>query len=135
MTLVKTHPEKCSSCKACLIACSAFKFKAFNPNKGLLRIKDSIPYNKIFFCDQVGCCAKVCPEKAIEKKGDVWIIDHEKCTGCEECVKVCKKQVIVMAEGKAWKCDLCGECTRHCPIGALELSTEKNTATCPECGL
>lgn len=120
MTLVKTNPEKCSSCKACLIACSAVKFGVFNPKKALLRIEDSVPYNKIIFCNQCGECAGVCPVKAITKKGEVWIIDHEKCTGCGKCVDACPLNVIIMVDGKAWKCDNCRECVRHCPIGALE---------------
>lgn len=119
MVLVKLSPENCSSCKACLLSCSAIKFKVFNPKKGLLRIKDSIPFNRIFFCTQCGRCAEVCPVKAISKKGEVWLIDKNICTGCGICIKECPEQVMVMHKNKAWKCDLCRECVRHCTVRAL----------------
>ncbi len=51
------------------------------------------------------------------------IIDHERCVGSGECVKVCPEKAITIADGGAVidpeKCDLDGICIPACPQGAI----------------
>ncbi|MEM3697307.1 MAG: 4Fe-4S binding protein [Candidatus Bathyarchaeia archaeon] len=59
-------------------------------------------------------------------------IDHEKCTGCGECVKSCPMDVIRIDEkiGKAIikypeDCMCCAACELDCPMEAIYVSPEK----------
>ena len=51
------------------------------------------------------------------------IVDHTKCTGSGECIKVCPLKAISLAAGKAVidleKCDLDGICIPACPNSAI----------------
>lgn len=56
------------------------------------------------------------------------VIDEEKCTRCEQCVRDCPLGVLVMGQGvpavgedKAEKCIACQHCLAVCPTGALSI--------------
>lgn len=54
------------------------------------------------------------------------VVDHEKCRGSRECVKVCPHGALRLVNGKAVvdhaKCDLDGLCIPACPYGAISYS-------------
>jgi pyruvate formate lyase activating enzyme len=56
---------------------------------------------------------------------------NNRCVGCEECLKTCKKGAISFVNSTPkidrTKCDLCGECADACPSGALELAGKSYT--------
>ncbi len=45
-------------------------------------------------CTKCQQCVKWCPEDAILIKGESSVIDHEKCIGCGECVVTCRNKAI-----------------------------------------
>ena len=54
-------------------------------------------------------------------------VDHEKCTGDEECVNICSVGVFEIQEGKAVpvneeECLGCESCVEVCPSGAITLT-------------
>ena len=50
-------------------------------------------------CVACGCCAKVCPMKAISMSSGVFAdVDHNKCVGCGKCAKECPASVIDIME-------------------------------------
>lgn len=53
------------------------------------------------------------------------VIDAEKCTGCELCIKVCPSETISMQEGKAKvtgdRSLQCGHCVAVCPVDAVRV--------------
>lgn len=62
---------------------------------------------------------------------------EDKCKGCELCVSVCPKKILVINENKVnnkgyhpagvidtTQCIGCGSCTLICPDGAIKLSRE-----------
>ncbi len=63
-------------------------------------------------------------------------IDKERCKGCELCVSVCPKQVLVMSEkintrgyhfsrvAAAADCIGCAQCSDMCPDAAIEITEE-----------
>jgi ferredoxin len=53
-------------------------------------------------------------------------IDHEKCTGCSDCVAICPTDALGMQGDKAMLvrpdlCTYCTACEDVCPVGAIEL--------------
>ena len=53
-------------------------------------------------------------------------IDHDKCTGCGECIPNCPEGALQIIDGKARLvadklCDGLGACLGHCPTGALQI--------------
>lgn len=52
-------------------------------------------------------------------------VDHEKCTGCKACQKVCKMDIPVWEKPNSMECIRCGDCKSACPHGAICSTTEQ----------
>lgn len=113
----------------------------------------------IFGCVGLGHCAKMCPFGAIRMGGDrLPIIDPDKCTGCEICVKECPKGVLTLIpkdklvylacvsqdKGKDVKsvcklgCIGCNICVKVCPYDALKMEGTlpvMDFEKCTDCGI
>ena len=71
-------------------------------------------------------------------------IDKERCKGCELCVSVCSRRVLVMAHelnsrgdhyaaiADISQCTGCGQCAVICPDVAIEIEMEDDECS-PEC--
>lgn len=123
--------ERCSGCRACLLACSLHLFGENNPRKAALAIIPHFPAPgsyEVRTCTQCGVCAEVCPVEAVGLSGEegVYFIDAQACGYCGVCVVACPEQVIfVHPEVSApFKCDLCGECLSFCGMDALSMRVE-----------
>lgn len=121
--------EKCSGCRACLVACSMNLFGENNPKKAALTLVPHFPEPGIYtmrICTQCGECAAVCPTNAINQRNDgVYYVEFSECILCEACVPVCPENVMFMdtrLAQTAWKCDLCGDCVLVCGTSALLIS-------------
>jgi 2-oxoglutarate ferredoxin oxidoreductase subunit delta len=55
------------------------------------------------------------------------LIDNDKCTGCNNCVTLCPKDILVInSDNKCSvtdesECDRLGGCQRVCPTGAIKI--------------
>jgi len=125
------HPERCTGCKQCELACSWVQTGAFQPSRSLIRVHvfdeeaSFAPYT-CFQCDEAWCL-QACPVNAIDvdaESGAKIVID-EACVGCKLCVIACPFGTIFFDKGTevAAKCDLCAgdpACARACPTDAIE---------------
>ena len=53
-------------------------------------------------------------------------LDRLRCIGCEMCIAVCPRSVLVMTDGRAGienrdACMECGACARNCPVAAVSV--------------
>ena len=128
MKIMMAYPERCAGCRECQVVCSLTHTGTVNPHKsGINIVGRGVDIDLPVVCVHGnGCnleCIAACPENAISRDNDgVVTIDHQKCTGCGECVKACPYGAVQMAGGLAYSCDLCGgapECVRVCTQGGI----------------
>jgi anaerobic carbon-monoxide dehydrogenase iron sulfur subunit len=134
------HPERCTACRACELACSMKHYGEFNPSRS--RIQVNIFLEEAVYipttctqCDQAWC-AKICPTTAITRdpRTMAFVVQDNKCVGCKMCVLACPFGSINLfpEKGKAEKCDHCvsidgdPECVKFCTPKALEYLDEDN---------
>jgi carbon-monoxide dehydrogenase iron sulfur subunit len=124
--------EKCSGCRACLVACSLNLFDENNPKKAALTLLAQFPEPGKFaikVCTQCGECAAVCPTDAIKQSANgAYYVVFSECILCEACVPVCPEGVMYLDNQlaqTAWKCDLCGDCVLVCGTSALSISDQQ----------
>ena len=127
--IISIDPDKCTSCRACELACSMKQTGEFNPAKS--RINAIINAEEAFYLPMtcLQCedpyCARICPSNAITRDEATGIVsvEEKKCSGCKMCMLACPCGVLRYSECKVVKCDLCGgdpECVRFCAPGALK---------------
>lgn len=131
MRALAIHPEKCTGCRQCELACSWVQAGAFQPSRSVIRVHvfdeqaSYAPY-ACFQCREAWCM-QACPVNAIdvdEATGAKIVLD-DACVGCKLCVIACPFGTILFdpaADGAA-KCDLCAgdpACAHACPTAAIE---------------
>jgi len=88
-------------------------------------------------CHHCDTCLIQCPEGAISRTEEGYIIDYEKCTGCRVCFQECPTSAIDMPAVGA--CIACGYCLKRfeCPslVQGEDDRVEINRLTCVDCGL
>ena len=156
---VVVDEDKCVGCKACELACY-FAHSRMERNVSLTVGTVTSPVMpKLFVTKECGksmpiqcrhCedapCLNVCEYGAIDRTEVGIIINHEKCSGCKDCIMACPFGAIelypMFEDGEkidkldteetrmaAYKCDLCMDrpegpiCVEACPHHALRLVT------------
>jgi len=124
---ISVNHRVCTGCQECEVVCSLYHFGECNPQRSAVRVTrtehdglaDAFPV-VCQQCDDAPCIG-ACPSEAIsqeERKGFVRI-DRERCTACGACVDACPIDAIFMDDesNTAMKCDLCGgspQCVALC---------------------
>src|SRR3972149_2661543 len=132
------HPERCTACRMCELACSFEHEGVFNPNRSRIKVEIFAeeafsPPMACYHCDDYPC-GQVCPTEAIIKDpNNRWItVVDNKCIGCKMCMQACPFGVMGFSAevGVAQNCDLCGgnpQCVKFCSPNALEFLDVEET--------
>jgi anaerobic carbon-monoxide dehydrogenase iron sulfur subunit len=124
--------SRCTGCGYCELMCSFVHHGEFNTLKSRIHtnvfIEKSTAVPVVCYQCEDPWCLKACPAGAISIENDpktgirVVKVHKEKCVGCKMCTLACPFGCIVVSDGYAEKCDLCGgypECVRVCRAGAI----------------
>jgi len=125
------HPEKCTGCMQCELACSYVKTGEFRPARSLIRVHifDELASYSPYTCFQCkeAWCMTACPTNAIAINADTGakVVLEAACVGCSLCAIACPFGTVFYNPDtrKAFKCDLCSgapACATACPTGAIE---------------
>lgn len=129
--LLMIHPDKCTGCENCALACAFAHEKDFRPAATRIHVYTweregmSVP----MMCQQCADapCASVCPTGAMHRlTADSTVVwDADKCIRCRMCTQACPfgNAVYDTMSNSILKCDLCDgdpACVRMCPNKALE---------------
>jgi formate dehydrogenase iron-sulfur subunit len=133
--------DECIGCHACEVACkNSHEFPKEIMVQRVVSVEEGkfpsvktlhSPVERCMHCLEPACVS-ACPFGAITKTehGPV-VIDHEKCTGCQLCIKACPWNIpkFSIETKKVYKCDFCYSrlndglspaCVEVCPVGALK---------------
>ncbi len=128
--VLQIHPERCTGCKQCELACSWVQTGQFQPSRSQIRVHvfdeqaSFAPYT-CFQCSEAWCM-QACPVNAIDidpESGAKIVLDPV-CVGCGLCVIACPFGTMFLDVGAhtATKCDLCSgdpACAHACPTQAI----------------
>ncbi|MFO7814384.1 MAG: 4Fe-4S binding protein [Halanaerobiales bacterium] len=114
--------------------------KAYEHN--LVQCGENVREDPAFICNCCGCCceALVAARKfghlhPVQTTHYLPIINHEKCTECEECLEACPIGAISKKDDKITidkeVCLGCGVCVRSCQTGSLSLKRRKEEIITP----
>jgi len=128
---LQIHPEKCTGCMQCELACSYVKTGTFQPSRSLIRVHifDELASYSPYTCFQCkeAWCMTTCPTNAITINADTGakVVLPQTCVGCGLCSIACPFGTVFYNPDthKAYKCDLCSgspACATACPTGAIE---------------
>lgn len=132
---IVVHPEHCTGCRLCELACSFEKtgqFSAVHSRIQVAAFDESASFVPLVCTQCDGAwCFKICPIAAVvrDPESKAYRIDNERCVGCRMCIMACPfgSATYDAEHGKAIKCDECGgkpRCVSVCPNGALTYEDE-----------
>ena len=134
--ILMIHPDKCTGCRNCELACSFKHEGAFRPGAANVHVFtwEREGFSVPLMCQQCddAACVRVCPTGAMYHSADTPNLveyDSALCIGCKMCVVACPfgNASYDSAAKRISKCDTCGgapECVAFCPNGALEFADD-----------
>ena len=125
------HPDKCTGCHNCTLACSFGHESQFRPAATRIHVYtwEREGFSVPMMCQQCdeASCMKVCPTGALSRQKGTAMVEYDraKCIGCRMCTLACPfgNAVYDGATGAILKCDQCGgdpQCAAFCPTQAIE---------------
>ena len=121
--------DRCTGCRACLLACSSAHGDGFSPGRARLWIhKDDLAaWDRPIVCRHCpdSACVRTCPTGALSRKAAGGLeLDESNCSSCGLCVRACPYGALRVDPETLMPmpCDLCHgapACVRACGAGGL----------------
>jgi carbon-monoxide dehydrogenase iron sulfur subunit len=114
MRVLALHPDRCTGCLRCELACSYMQTGTYQPSKSVIRVSPFEGYTSYapYTCTQCaeGWCMTACPVGAItiNAAGAKDVLD-DKCVGCKLCTIACPYGTMFGAPA----------CAEACPTQAI----------------
>jgi len=134
-SVLMIHPNKCTGCRSCELACAFTKEGQFRPRASRVHVftwdREGISVPMMCqHCDPAPCVA-VCTPGAMSRNKASGLVewDVKRCIRCRMCVQACPfgNAVYDALSNSIFKCDTCNgepECVTFCPNKALEFSED-----------
>ncbi len=131
MQRIRVHPEVCSGCRACMVACVVRHDGRFGTATARIYVAkdDAAGTDEPRVCRHCrrAPCVAACPTGALYRDRALGLVrvHGQDCTGCGECAAACPFGAITLhpETRTALLCDLCGggpACLKRCATGAIE---------------
>ena len=129
------HPDRCTGCHSCTLACSFFHENEFRPTVSRVHVfsweRESISVPMMCQHCEDAPCVSVCPTGAMHRnEATTWVEwDTNLCIRCKMCTIACPFGNVVYdgVTNNIIKCDMCSgdpECVKFCPNKALEYADD-----------
>lgn len=129
--MLMIHPDKCTGCRNCELACSMEHEGDFRPLASRVHVYtwEREGFSVPMMCQQCSepACVTVCMPHAMQRNPATGVVelDRARCIGCKMCVQACPFGAAAWdaKTTKILKCDTCDgdpACARFCPTHALE---------------
>ncbi len=131
MKRIRVHAERCSGCRACLMACVVRHDGRFGTATARLRVakvdEQGTDRPEVCHLCRRAPCAAACPNGALcrDEATGALLLRSAACTGCGDCLAACPFGMVALhpETKEALVCDLCGgdpACVKRCATGAIE---------------
>jgi carbon-monoxide dehydrogenase iron sulfur subunit len=124
--MIYAHPEKCSGCGRCEMACSFARTKTYSHSGSVIRLArdECVGLDFPVTCVQCYRCVAACPADALSITDEGLVkLDRE----------ICHPRTWAKIQGvKPSPNVYCGACEQVCPVGILEF--DEHPAFCTSCG-
>ncbi len=128
--ILMIHPDKCTGCRNCSLACEFTHEGQFRPTAARVHVYtwDREGFSVPMMCQQCddASCTKVCPTGAMHRASGTTLVayDKAKCIGCRMCTIACPfgNASYDSVTGAILKCDTCEgnpSCAKACPTQAI----------------
>ena len=129
--VIMIHPDLCTGCRSCELACSFFHEEEFRPRASRVHVysweRESISVPMMCQHCESAACVSVCPTGAMHyaATGSLVEWDATRCIRCRMCTMACPfgNAVYDALTDSILKCDTCSgnpACINVCPTDALE---------------
>jgi Fe-S-cluster-containing hydrogenase component 2 len=134
---IKVHPDLCSGCRACQVACVAKHDGQFGTATARIRVTKDEPQgiDQPHVCRRCrrAPCVAACPTQAFftDHTTEAVLLMPSACDGCAACVEACPFEMVALhpETGLPLICDLCGgdpACTKRCATKAISCADRES---------
>ncbi len=133
--ILMIHPERCTGCKSCMLACSFAKEGHFRPAASRVHVYtwEREGFSVPIMCQQCSAapCIDVCPTGSMYRVVGKTLVEYDSqhCIRCRMCIQACPfgNALYDSYTNTIIKCNTCNgdpSCVKLCPTNAITFEDE-----------